>query len=67
MVLAGQSSFATTHRFYLAVADDLVNRARQATSQAIGEICCKSFASASEPQKTLAVSTESPCAKRSYD
>ena len=33
MVLAGHSSFATTHKFYLAVADDLVHRARAATVQ----------------------------------
>jgi len=30
MTLAGHSSFATTHAFYLAVADDLVDRARKA-------------------------------------
>ena len=28
MRLAGHSDFATTHKFYLAVADDLVHRAR---------------------------------------
>ena len=33
MVLAGHSSFTTTHKFYLAVADDLVHRARIATAQ----------------------------------
>lgn len=33
MVLAGHSSFATTHEFYLAVADDLIHRARVATAQ----------------------------------
>ena len=33
MILAGHASFATTHEFYLAVADDLVNRARAATEQ----------------------------------
>ena len=33
MVLAGHSSFVTTHKFYLAVADDLVRRARVATAQ----------------------------------
>ena len=32
MVLAGHSNFATTHEFYLAVADDLVDRARVATA-----------------------------------
>jgi len=35
MVLAGHSSFATTHQFYLAVADDLVDRARVATAQGL--------------------------------
>jgi len=35
MVLAGHSSFATTHKFYLAVADDLVRRARAATGQGL--------------------------------
>jgi len=33
MILAGHSSFATTHEFYLAVADDLIHRARAATVQ----------------------------------
>jgi len=36
-VLAGHSSFTTTHRFYLAVADDLVDRAREAVAQGIGK------------------------------
>ena len=35
MKLAGHSDFSTTHRFYLAVADDLVDRARQA-AESIG-------------------------------
>ncbi len=35
MVLAGHASFATTHKFYLAVADDLVYRARVATTQGL--------------------------------
>ena len=35
MVLAGHSSFATTHEFYLAVADDLIGRARTATAQGL--------------------------------
>jgi integrase len=35
MVLAGHSSFATTHKFYLAVADDLVDRARVATARGL--------------------------------
>ena len=32
MVLAGHPSFATTHKFYLAVFDDLVYRARIVTA-----------------------------------
>lgn len=35
MKLAGHSSFSTTHKFYLAVADDLVDRARQAMDKAL--------------------------------
>ncbi len=35
MVLAGHSRFATTHKFYLAIADDLVHRARTATAQGL--------------------------------
>ncbi len=35
MVLAGHSSFATTHEFYLAVGDDLVHRARAVTAQGL--------------------------------
>jgi len=35
MVLAGHASFAATHEFYLAVADDLVRRARAATVQGL--------------------------------
>ena len=44
MTLAGHSNFATTHEFYLAVADDLVDRARVAAANSINEnllqICC---------------------------
>ncbi len=35
MTLAGHSSFSTTHEFYLAVADDLVDRARVAAEQSV--------------------------------
>jgi len=35
MKLAGHSSFQTTHQFYLAVADDLVDRARAASSAGV--------------------------------
>jgi len=33
MKLAGHANFTTTHKFYLAVADDLVDRARRVTAQ----------------------------------
>ena len=36
MKLAGHASFATTHKFYLAVSERLVSRARDASKQAIG-------------------------------
>ena len=35
MVLAGHASFATTHEFYLAVADDLIHLAKAATAQGL--------------------------------
>lgn len=37
MKLAGHSDFKTTHQFYLAVADDLIDRARAALSTGIGQ------------------------------
>ena len=37
MKLAGHSYFATTHKFYLAVAEDLVDRARQAISHKVSQ------------------------------
>jgi len=36
MKLAGHADFKTTHQFYLAVADDLIDRARTAMSAGIG-------------------------------
>ncbi len=35
MLLAGHASFATTHEFYLAVAGDLIHRARTATAEGL--------------------------------
>ena len=35
MKMAGHSSFATTHRFYLAVREDLVDRTRAASTEAL--------------------------------
>lgn len=37
MRLAGHSDFSTTHKFYLAVADDLINRARDAAAKSLGQ------------------------------
>jgi integrase len=37
MVLAGHADFKTTHEFYLAVKDDLVDRARQVANRAVGQ------------------------------
>ena len=37
IVLAGHSNFATTHEFYLAVADDLVDRARRASANCVDQ------------------------------
>jgi len=37
MKLAGHSDFGTTHRFYLAVADDFLDRARQVTVKTLGK------------------------------
>ncbi len=51
MNLAGHANFVTTHKFYLAVADDLVDRARIATAQTVSQsllqICCSSDSEAS--------------------
>jgi len=53
MTLAGHPNFATTHRFYLAVVDDLVDRARQATnhqvSQALLQKCSRSSQRGARP------------------
>ncbi|HSW63843.1 MAG TPA: tyrosine-type recombinase/integrase [Dissulfurispiraceae bacterium] len=46
MRLAGHSKFETTHRFYLAVADDLVDRARHASDAALGQVLARAPQSA---------------------
>ena len=38
MILAGHASFDTTHKFYLAVRDDILDRARQASTQVMERI-----------------------------
>ncbi len=37
MILAGHGSFDTTHEFYLAIREDMLARARQAASRAVGQ------------------------------
>jgi len=51
MVLAGHSSFATTHEFYLAVASDLVPRAREATAKGLRQKLVQIGADANLSQK----------------
>jgi hypothetical protein len=41
MRLAGHSDFTTTHKFYLTVADGLVDRARVAVPRACVKLWCK--------------------------
>jgi integrase len=58
MVLAGHSNFATTHDFYLAVANDLVARARRASAQNLSSIfganwCKGTFVPETEKAKDL--------------
>lgn len=43
MGLADHSSFSTTHRFYLAVADDLVDRARRVTAKVLSKNLARSW------------------------
>ena len=43
MILAGHASFDTTHRFYLAVRDDVMDRARQASTQVMERISIAKF------------------------
>jgi len=37
MTLAGHANFETTHKFYLAIADDLVSRARNAVTHQVSQ------------------------------
>lgn len=53
MTLAGHSTFETTHRFYLAVADDLVDRARLATPQGLCQRLARSGARPILSQQTI--------------
>ena len=53
MRLAGHSDFSTTHKFYLAVADDLVDRARAATAQGLRQKMVRFGTPPFEAEKTI--------------
>jgi integrase len=67
MILAGHASFSTTHRFYLAVADDLVDRARKAVGKVLSQdllrTCC---ASPVLPTNEKGPATTSDCQPKTY-
>ena len=67
MVLAGHSSFATTHEFYIAVADDLIHRARVATAQGLRQKLVRFGTSPSETKEWLTTYAGSRYTKESYD
>ncbi len=52
MKLAGHADFQTTHKFYLRVRDDLVQRPGEQRSVAYAKNCCKSVAAAVLAPKT---------------
>jgi integrase len=55
MKLAGHSNFSTTHRFYLRVRDDMIDRARRASTRAIRADLARTWhapPSASDAEKT---------------
>ncbi len=62
MVLAGHSSFATTHDFYLAVASDLIHRAREATAKGLRQKLVHFGAEANLSQKAV----DSTCTNSLY-
>jgi len=62
MILVGHSSFATTHEFYLAVADDLIGRARAATAQGLCQKLVRFGTSPFEAEKRI----DSVCRKSLY-
>ena len=67
MHLAGHSSFSTTHKFYLAVADDLVDRARESTSKALGSILAHIWHAPSRESDTKKPAIIRACQPRTYE
>lgn len=65
MVLAGHASFSTTHRFYLAVADDLVDRARAAVGKVLSQdllrTCCAPPVLPTQQKRPAIVNDCQPC------
>ena len=64
MVLAGHSSFQTTHNFYLAVADDLVDRARKATAQGLSKKVVHFGARGNFPKNKKGQAATTTCPKK---
>jgi len=62
MRLAGHSDFSTTHKFYLAVADDLVDHARVATAQGLRQKLVRFGTPSFEAEKGI----DSVCRKSLY-
>ena len=58
MILAGHSSFTTTHKFYLSVANDLILRARTATAQGLFKKLGRFGTQAFKEEKTVDSKTE---------
>ncbi|MBN1505645.1 MAG: tyrosine-type recombinase/integrase [Sedimentisphaerales bacterium] len=67
MKLAGHADFKTTHRFYLRVRDDLMDRARQASSRALSRNLARSWrAPLFSPTQQKRPTTVSDCQPSSY-
>ena len=65
--LAGHLSFATTHRFHLAVVDDLVYRARVTTAQGLRQELVRFGAPPFETKERLTAYVGSRYTNESYD
>ncbi|MCU0917097.1 MAG: tyrosine-type recombinase/integrase [Planctomycetes bacterium] len=67
MRLAGHADFKTTHRFYLRVRDDLMDRARQASSRALSRNLARAWrAPLSSPQKQEGPTIANDCRPSTY-
>jgi integrase len=67
MKLAGHADFKTTHKFYLRVRDDLIDRARQASSRALSRNLARAWrAPLSAPQKQEGPAIVNDCQPSTY-